>query len=184
MPPTRARHVTLAFMLALAVITTSTASALDCGAVHPHRTRRRPSSLDGRSRHLRGPTRCSRSPAAGWAIASVPAAVLMRIVIWWSVFTAATGQVWSLPSLIVCQALFGAGEASVSETSRACSRRGFRRSSANARRRCCGWPHDGAARSHRSPCARFSSTSRGTDVRHLRRHRSRLGRRVLPVASR
>jgi len=40
-----------------------------------------------------------------------PRRVLMRIVIWWSIFTAATGQVWSLTSLVVCQALFGAGEA-------------------------------------------------------------------------
>ena len=37
--------------------------------------------------------------------------VLMRIVIWWSFFTAATGWVWNLTSLIVTRALFGAGEA-------------------------------------------------------------------------
>src|SRR5262245_51294901 len=37
--------------------------------------------------------------------------VLMRIVIWWSFFTAATAWVWNLPSLIVTRALFGAGEA-------------------------------------------------------------------------
>ena len=35
----------------------------------------------------------------------------MRIVVWWSFFTAATGWVWNLPSLIVVRALFGAGEA-------------------------------------------------------------------------
>ncbi len=37
--------------------------------------------------------------------------VLMRIVVWWSFFTAATAWVWNLPSLIVVRALFGAGEA-------------------------------------------------------------------------
>jgi ACS family glucarate transporter-like MFS transporter len=37
--------------------------------------------------------------------------VLMRIVVWWSLFTAATAWVWNLPSLIVVRALFGAGEA-------------------------------------------------------------------------
>lgn len=37
--------------------------------------------------------------------------VLMRIVIWWSFFTAATGWVWNLGSLVVTRALFGAGEA-------------------------------------------------------------------------
>jgi len=37
--------------------------------------------------------------------------VLMRIVIWWSVFTAATAWAWRAISLVVIRALFGAGEA-------------------------------------------------------------------------
>lgn len=37
--------------------------------------------------------------------------VLMRVVVWWSFFTSATGWVWNLPSLLVTRALFGAGEA-------------------------------------------------------------------------
>lgn len=37
--------------------------------------------------------------------------VLMRIVIWWSLFTAATGWAWNASSLILTRALFGAGEA-------------------------------------------------------------------------
>jgi MFS transporter, ACS family, glucarate transporter len=40
-----------------------------------------------------------------------PRRVLMRIVIWWSFFTAATGWAWNASSLIVTRALFGAGEA-------------------------------------------------------------------------
>ena len=40
-----------------------------------------------------------------------PRRVLMRIVIWWSSFTALTGAVWSLPSLLASQGLFGMGEA-------------------------------------------------------------------------
>jgi MFS transporter, ACS family, glucarate transporter len=40
-----------------------------------------------------------------------PRRVLLRVVTWWSLFTAATGWVWSLPSLIVTRFLFGAGEA-------------------------------------------------------------------------
>ena len=40
-----------------------------------------------------------------------PRRVLMRVVLWWSFFTAATGWVWNLTSLIVTRALFGAGEA-------------------------------------------------------------------------
>jgi MFS family permease len=37
--------------------------------------------------------------------------VLMRIVIWWSVFTALTGYMWNFASMYVCRFLFGAGEA-------------------------------------------------------------------------
>ncbi len=40
-----------------------------------------------------------------------PRKVLMRIVIWWSFFTAATGWAWNLMSLLVTRFLFGAGEA-------------------------------------------------------------------------
>ncbi len=40
-----------------------------------------------------------------------PRRVLLRIVIWWSFFTAATGWVWSQTSLVVTRFLFGAGEA-------------------------------------------------------------------------
>jgi MFS family permease len=37
--------------------------------------------------------------------------VLIRVVLWWSFFTAATGWVWNLTSLVVVRFLFGAGEA-------------------------------------------------------------------------
>jgi MFS transporter, ACS family, glucarate transporter len=40
-----------------------------------------------------------------------PRKVLMRIVLWWSFFTAATGWAWSFVSLTVTRFLFGAGEA-------------------------------------------------------------------------
>lgn len=40
-----------------------------------------------------------------------PRRVLLRIVMFWSVFTAATGYAWNLLSMIVCRFLFGAGEA-------------------------------------------------------------------------
>jgi MFS transporter, ACS family, glucarate transporter len=40
-----------------------------------------------------------------------PRKVLMRIVVWWSFFTAATGWVWNFSTLIVTRAMFGAGEA-------------------------------------------------------------------------
>ncbi len=40
-----------------------------------------------------------------------PRKVLLRIVIWWSFFTAATGWMWNWFSLLVTRFLFGAGEA-------------------------------------------------------------------------
>ncbi len=40
-----------------------------------------------------------------------PRNVLMRIVIWWSFFIAATGRAWNFGSLLTIQTLFGAGEA-------------------------------------------------------------------------
>jgi ACS family glucarate transporter-like MFS transporter len=38
-------------------------------------------------------------------------AVLLRVVIWWSFFTAATGWAWNYVSMLVMRFLFGAGEA-------------------------------------------------------------------------
>jgi sugar phosphate permease len=40
-----------------------------------------------------------------------PRFVLIRIVIWWSLFTALTGAAWGFTSLLVVRFLFGAGEA-------------------------------------------------------------------------
>jgi MFS transporter, ACS family, glucarate transporter len=40
-----------------------------------------------------------------------PRRVLLRVVLWWSFFTAATGAVWNWGSLLVTRFLFGAGEA-------------------------------------------------------------------------
>lgn len=40
-----------------------------------------------------------------------PRPVLLRIVTWWSLFTAATGWAWNYHSLLVTRFLFGAGEA-------------------------------------------------------------------------
>jgi ACS family glucarate transporter-like MFS transporter len=36
--------------------------------------------------------------------------VLTRVVLWWSLFTAATGWAWSYPSLVATRLLFGSGE--------------------------------------------------------------------------
>jgi len=49
---------------------------------------------------------------SGWLADKLgPRRVLLRIVMFWSVFTAATGYAWNLVSMMVCRFLFGAGEA-------------------------------------------------------------------------
>src|SRR5437867_4414069 len=54
----------------------------------------------------------------GWLADRFGARLLLpRIVLWWSVFTAATGYAWSFASLIVIRFLFGAGEAGAFPTS-------------------------------------------------------------------
>src|SRR6202142_4264306 len=40
-----------------------------------------------------------------------PRRVILRIVLWWSFFTAATGWAWNFASLVTTRFLFGAGEA-------------------------------------------------------------------------
>jgi ACS family glucarate transporter-like MFS transporter len=40
-----------------------------------------------------------------------PRKVLMRVVLWWSLFTAATGWAWNYAAMVITRFLFGAGEA-------------------------------------------------------------------------
>ena len=112
MIPTRARHVVTAFAVSLAVITYVDRVAIAVAAPF-----------------IRADLGLSTTQMAwalaifGWAYAvfEIPGGwlgdrigsrrVLMRIVIWWSVFTAATGWVWNAASLIATRGLFGAGEA-------------------------------------------------------------------------
>src|SRR6058998_1820298 len=48
----------------------------------------------------------------GWLGDTIgPRKVLMRVVVMWSVFTAATGWAWNLASLVACRFFFGMGEA-------------------------------------------------------------------------
>src|ERR1039457_5784351 len=64
--------------------------------------------------------------------------VLLRIVLWWSFFTAATGWVWSFASLAVTRSLFGAGEAGCFPNLTKPSPRGCRPTSGCARKASCG----------------------------------------------
>jgi ACS family glucarate transporter-like MFS transporter len=110
--PTRARYVTLTYVVVLAVITYIDRVAISQAAP----------SMSGDL----GLTAIQMGwvfSIFGWAYAvfEIPGGwlgdrlgsrrVLMRIVLWWSFFTAATGWAWSFVSLLVTRALFGAGEA-------------------------------------------------------------------------
>jgi ACS family glucarate transporter-like MFS transporter len=112
MIPTRARHVVTAFAVALAVITYVDRVAIAVAAPFIS------ADLDLSTTQMAWAL-----AVFGWAYAAfeIPGGwlgdrigsrrVLMRIVVWWSVFTAATGWAWNAASLIVIRALFGAGEA-------------------------------------------------------------------------
>ena len=110
--PTRVRYWALIFAVALAVITYIDRVAISWAAPDIQRDLR----LD--------------SAQMGWALAAFawayaifeipsgflgdwigPRRVLIRVVLWWSLFTAATGWARNLGSLIVTRFLFGAGEA-------------------------------------------------------------------------
>jgi MFS transporter, ACS family, glucarate transporter len=110
--PTRARHLVTAFAVALAVITYIDRVSISVSTLKI--TEDLGLSVKQMAWAL---------SAFGWAYAvfEIPGGwlgdrigarkVLMRIVIWWSVFTAATGWAWNATSLIAIRTLFGAGEA-------------------------------------------------------------------------
>jgi len=109
---TRARYLTLAFALALAVVTYIDRVGISqaSGAI------RRDLGLStiemGWVLGIFGWTYALFEIPGGWLADRIgPRRVLMRIVLWWSFFTAATGWAWSATSLIAFRALFGAGEA-------------------------------------------------------------------------
>jgi MFS family permease len=110
--PTRTRHWVLLFAATLAIITYVDRVCISQAAPDIQR------ELHLDKRHL------------GWAFGAFawayalfeipggwlgdrigPRSVLMRVVILWSFFTAATGWVWSFGSLLVTRFLFGVGEA-------------------------------------------------------------------------
>jgi len=110
--PSRTRHWVLLFAATLAIITYVDRVCISQAAPDIQR------DLGLEKRHLG-----LAFGAFGWAYALFeipggwlgdrigPRRVLMRVVIMWSFFTAATGWVWNLGSLLVTRFLFGAGEA-------------------------------------------------------------------------
>jgi MFS transporter, ACS family, glucarate transporter len=110
--PTRARYVTVAFAMLLAIIQYLDRVCISQAA--PLMREDMGLSLVQMSWALSAFTWAYAlfEIPGGWLGDRIgPRRVLMRIVLWWSFFTAATGWVWSATSLVVTRALFGAGEA-------------------------------------------------------------------------
>jgi MFS transporter, ACS family, glucarate transporter len=110
--PSRARHTTVVFAMVLAIITYIDRVCISQAA-----------PLISTDLGLTKVQMAWAFSVFGWAYALFeipggwladrlgPRRVLMRIVIWWSFFTAATGWAWNVVSLLVTRTLFGMGEA-------------------------------------------------------------------------
>ncbi len=110
--PTRARYITLAFALSLAVITYIDRVGIGQASGAIRRDLNLTTIEMGWVLGIFGWTYALFEIPGGWLADRIgPRRVLMRIVIWWSFFTAATGWAFNAPSLIAARALFGAGEA-------------------------------------------------------------------------
>ena len=110
--PTRARHVVTLFAMALAVVTYVDRAAINVSAIPIARDLGLSTIQMGWALSAFGWAYAVFEIPGGWLGDKIgPRRVLMRIVLWWSLFTAATGWAWSAMSLVVIRGLFGAGEA-------------------------------------------------------------------------
>jgi ACS family glucarate transporter-like MFS transporter len=110
--PSNARRIVLAFAITLAVITYLDRVAIAVAAPVIRDDLALSTIQMGWALAVFGWAYALFEIPGGWLGDRIgPRRVLMRIVIWWSLFTAATGWAWSATSLIATRALFGAGEA-------------------------------------------------------------------------
>ena len=110
--PTYARYRAVAFGVALSFITYIDRVAISQAAPAIAKELRLSTLQMGYVFSAFGLTYALLEIPSGWLCDRIGARkVLTRIVLWWSFFTAATGWVWNLPSLLVTRLLFGAGEA-------------------------------------------------------------------------
>jgi ACS family glucarate transporter-like MFS transporter len=111
-PPSKARYVVIAFAMALAVITYVDRVAISQAVVPISKELQLTPIQMGWALAAFGWAYAVFEIPGGWLADRIgPRRVLMRIVIWWSIFTAATGWAWNAASLIAIRGLFGAGEA-------------------------------------------------------------------------
>ncbi len=110
--PTRARDIAVAYTIVLAIITYIDRVCISMAAPAMQRDLALSPIQMGWAFSVFGWSYALFEVPGGWLADRVgPRRVLMRIVIWWSFFTAATGWAWNFSSLIVTRTLFGAGEA-------------------------------------------------------------------------
>jgi len=110
--PSRARYVVTAFAVTLAVITYVDRVGISVAAPLIREELRLSSIEMGWALAAFGWAYALFEIPGGWLGDRIgPRRVLMRIVIWWSFFTAATGWAFNATSLVATRALFGAGEA-------------------------------------------------------------------------
>ncbi len=111
-PPTRARHWVVVFAGALAVITYIDRTCLAQAKVAMSGDLGLSSVQMGYVFSAFFWAYAAFEIPGGWLGDRIgPRKVLIRVVVLWSFFTAATGRVWNQASLLVTQFLFGAGEA-------------------------------------------------------------------------
>ena len=112
MTPSRARYVVTAFAVALAVITYIDRVSIAVAAPSISKDLGLSSTQIAWALAAFAWAYAAFEIPGGWLGDRIgPRRVLMRIVIWWSLFTAATGWAWNAASLVTIRALFGAGEA-------------------------------------------------------------------------
>jgi MFS family permease len=112
MTPTRARYVVTAFAVTLAVITYIDRVSIAVAAPSISRDLGLSNTQMAWALAVFGWAYAIFEIPGGWLGDRIgPRRILMRIVVWWSLFTAATGWAWNATSLVAIRALFGAGEA-------------------------------------------------------------------------
>lgn len=110
--PTRARQVAVAYTIVLAIITYIDRVCISMAAPAIQKDLGLTAIQMGWAFSVFGWAYALFEVPGGWLADRMgPRRVLMRIVVWWSFFTAATGWAWNFTSLMVTRTLFGAGEA-------------------------------------------------------------------------
>lgn len=110
--PTHARHTAVGFVIALAVITYIDRVCISQAAPLIRKDLGLSETQLGWVFSAFTITYALFEIPAGWMGDRYgPRSILMKVVVMWSVFTAATGAAWNFATMVLCRALFGAGEA-------------------------------------------------------------------------